>query len=70
MELTFVNKKYFKSAKHSKTIFPTEFDRPNDPQRADIKLHFWPFCSGMIQHLQYMVIQVGWRKGGEKKCLM
>jgi len=68
MELTFVNKKYFKSAEHSKTIFPTKFDRPNNPQRADIKLHFWPFCPGTIQHLLHIVTQVGWR-GGWKEML-
>jgi hypothetical protein len=63
MELTFVNKKYFKSAEHSKTIFPTKFDQPNNPQRADIKPHFWPFCPGTIQHLLHIVTQVGWREG-------
>ena len=63
MELTFVNKKYSKSAEYSKTIFPTEFDRANDPKRADINLHFWPFHPGTINYLLSIVTQVGWRNG-------
>ena len=38
MELTFVNKKYFKSAEYSKAIFPTEIDQPCYKIRKDINL--------------------------------
>jgi hypothetical protein len=63
MELTFINKKYFKSPEYSKTIFPTEFDRANDPNKADIKLHFWPFHPGTINYLLSIVTQIGWKNG-------
>ncbi len=66
MELTFVNKKYSKSAERAKTIFPTKFDRPNNPKRADIKLHVWPFYSGMIQHILHIITQIGWREGWQE----
>ena len=63
MELTFVNKKYFKSVECSKNIFPTKFDKPNNPTRADIKLYFWPFYSGIIQHIIYIMNRNGWEGG-------
>ena len=62
MELTFVNKKYFKLTKNSKTIFPTEFDRPSWEKREEINLHFWPFYPGIIPHISHIVTQVGWEK--------
>ena len=65
MELTFVNKKYFKSAEYSKTIFPTEIDQPCYKIRKDINLHFWPFYPGIIQHISNIVAQAGWVKWGE-----
>ena len=63
MEFTFVNKKYFKSPEYSKTICPTEFDRANNPKRADINLHFWPFHAGTINYLLSIVTQIGLRNG-------
>lgn len=62
MELTFVNKKYFKPKKYSKTIFPTEFDRPNWKNRKEINLHFWPFYPGIFPHISHIYSQVGWGK--------
>ena len=51
MELTFINKKHFKSAQYSKTIFPTKADRPSWNNRKEIDLHFWPFYPGLMQHI-------------------
>ena len=62
MELTFVNKKYFQTPEYSKTIFPTEIDFPCYKSRRDIKLHFWPFYPGIIQHISGIVAQEGWTK--------
>jgi hypothetical protein len=61
LELTFVNKKYFNSTGHSKTIFPTDIDRPNWKNRKDINLHFFPFYPGVIQHVSNVVTKLGWR---------
>ena len=66
MELTYVNKKYFKNAEYSKTIFPTKFDAPNYFKREDINLHFWPFYPGVMRHIKLIITQnsltEGWKK--------
>jgi hypothetical protein len=61
LELTFVNKKYFKSAGRSETIFATEADRPSWAKRKDMDLYFWPFYPGIIQHVSNIFTQLGWR---------
>jgi len=61
LELTFVNKKIFKNAEYSKVIFPTEFDRPNNKNREDKKLYFFPFYPGVIQHVSDIVRRNGWK---------
>ena len=61
LELTFVNKKLFKNAEYSKVIFPTEFDRPNDKNKEDKKLYFFPFYPGVIQHVSDIVRRNGWK---------
>ena len=61
LELTFVNKKSVKDAEHSKVVFPTEFDRPNDKNKKEIELHFWPFYPGLIQHTSNIVRRDGWK---------
>ena len=65
MELAFVNKKYFTPKNDSITIFPTEVDCPCDKTRKDIKLHFWPFYPGTMQHISQMIAQRGWKKWSE-----
>ena len=59
MELTFINKKYFNHAEYSTAIFPTEVDRPNNSNREDTKLYFWPFYPGTIPHIKYIAQQKG-----------
>ena len=61
LELTFVNKKYFKSAGRSETIFATEADRLSWAKRKDMDLYFWPFYPGIIQHVSNIFTQLGWR---------
>ena len=59
MELTFINKKYFNHAEYSSTIFPTEVDQPNNSNREDTKLYFWPFYPGTIPHIKNIAQQKG-----------
>lgn len=55
MELTFVNKKVFKPSRRSECIFPTVLDRPCNPERKDIDLHFWPFYPGVSKHIKKII---------------
>ena len=64
MELTFINKKQNELAKKSNVIFPTKFDRPCDPNRKDVDLHFWPFYPGIIRHISEIISNLRW-----KSCL-
>jgi len=66
MELTFVNKEYFKNVEYSKTIFPTKFDAPNYSKREDINLHFWPFYPGIMSHVKLIITQNSWYEGWKK----
>lgn len=61
LELTYINKKYFDHAEYSKITFPTEIDRPNNSARKDIKLYFWPFYPGTIQHIINIVHHKGFK---------
>ena len=69
LELTFVNKRYFKSAGRSKTIFPTKFDRPSWEKRKEINLHFWPFYPGTARHISHLITQLRWKGWRAIVCL-
>ncbi len=65
LELTYIKKKIVKTAEPSKVIFPTEFDRPNNKNKKEIDLHFWPFYPGLIEHFSYVIRRKGWNSTGE-----
>jgi hypothetical protein len=65
LELTYINKKIVKNPEPSKVIFPTEFDRPNDKNKKEVDLHFWPFYPGTIQHSLDLFGRKGWKCIGE-----